>query len=324
MSRRKTTEQFIKEAKLIHGNKYDYSLVEYKNNSTKVKIICKAHGMFEQRPSDHLNNHGCKKCADEYTSSLFVWTKEKFIEEANKKYNYFYDYSLVEYKNSSTKVKIICPIHGIFKQKPSTHLHEGGCIECCNNDKKLSDKEILQSIKNNNYTFEIVSKDFKHSSDFIIKGTCKQCKNSIFKKLNSWRYGNNICQVCNEYDSIGEMLVGKCLQNNNINFEMQKKFPDLKDKNQLSYDFYLKDFNLLIECQGEQHKKPKSFGCSSKIETYKNFLVQKKHDKLKLDYAKYNNFNFLEIWYNDYEYEKIKKILKEKLLTIFQKDVIIN
>ena len=61
MSKRKTTEQFIKEAKLIHGNKYDYSLVEYKNNSTKVKIICKAHGMFEQRPSDHLNNHGCKK-----------------------------------------------------------------------------------------------------------------------------------------------------------------------------------------------------------------------------------------------------------------------
>ena len=63
-------------------------------------------------------------------------TKEQFIKEAKIIHNNKYDYSLVEYKNSSTKVKIICPIHGIFKQKPSTHLHEGGCIECGNNDKK--------------------------------------------------------------------------------------------------------------------------------------------------------------------------------------------
>lgn len=59
---RKTTEQFIEEAKKIHGNKYDYSLVEYKNNSTKVKIICPKHGIFEQKPDAHIQNNGCYMC----------------------------------------------------------------------------------------------------------------------------------------------------------------------------------------------------------------------------------------------------------------------
>jgi len=53
MPKRKTIEQFIKESKNIHGNKYDYSLVNYKNNRTNVKIICKKHGIFEQKPCKH-------------------------------------------------------------------------------------------------------------------------------------------------------------------------------------------------------------------------------------------------------------------------------
>lgn len=57
-----TTEEFIKRAKEVHGDKYDYSKVEYKNNKTPVTIICPIHGEFQQRPSNHLNGNGCKKC----------------------------------------------------------------------------------------------------------------------------------------------------------------------------------------------------------------------------------------------------------------------
>lgn len=119
---RKTTEQFVSEAKLIHNNKYDYSLVEYKNNSTKVKIICPIHGVFEQRPSDHLNNHGCKKCGIEKVALSNTKTTEQFISEAKLVHKNKYDYSLVKYINDSTNVKIICSVHGVFEQTPNNHL----------------------------------------------------------------------------------------------------------------------------------------------------------------------------------------------------------
>lgn len=61
MPKRKTTKEFIEEAKMVHGNKYDYSKVVYVNNNTKVEIICPEHGSFFQRPNDHLKKNGCPK-----------------------------------------------------------------------------------------------------------------------------------------------------------------------------------------------------------------------------------------------------------------------
>jgi len=64
MPRRKTIEEFIEDARRVHGDKYDYSEVDYKNNKTKVSIICKKHGLFYQTPNDHLSGYGCKKCGN--------------------------------------------------------------------------------------------------------------------------------------------------------------------------------------------------------------------------------------------------------------------
>lgn len=59
---RDTTESFIKKAKKVHGDKYDYSKVNYTKSQEKVIIICPEHGEFEQRPNDHLRGKGCPKC----------------------------------------------------------------------------------------------------------------------------------------------------------------------------------------------------------------------------------------------------------------------
>jgi hypothetical protein len=120
-----TTEEFIKKAKTIHGDKYDYNLVDYKNTYTKVKIICPIHGVFKQKPSDHLRNNGCPECSG--TKKL---TTKEFIEKAKAVHGDKYDYSLVKYKNTKTKVKIICPIHNTFEQRPNSHLKGFGCPEC--------------------------------------------------------------------------------------------------------------------------------------------------------------------------------------------------
>ena len=125
-----TTEEFIKRAIEVHDDKYDYSKVEYKNNTTKVKIICPIdnHGDFYQQPQSHLIGKGCKKCYDDQKKTTII----NFIQKAEIIHNNKYDYSKVNYKHSHSKVTIICPIggHGEFKQQPSIHLIGHGCRKC--------------------------------------------------------------------------------------------------------------------------------------------------------------------------------------------------
>jgi hypothetical protein len=127
-----TKEEFIKKAKEIHGDKYDYSKVNYVNAHTKVCIICGEHGEFWQYPADHTNGHGCPKCGDENSREKRSSTKEKFIKKAKEKHGDKYDYSKVEYVNSVTKVCIICPEHehGEFWQRPTDHTQGQGCPKC--------------------------------------------------------------------------------------------------------------------------------------------------------------------------------------------------
>ena len=125
-----TTEEFILKAREVHGDKYDYSKVEYVGQKAKVCIICKEHGEFLQTPHDHLSGHGCIKCHHKAMAKRYSLGKEKFIEKANSVHNGFYDYSEVEYVNGHTKVKIICPIHDIFEQEPASHLQGHGCPFC--------------------------------------------------------------------------------------------------------------------------------------------------------------------------------------------------
>lgn len=130
MAKRKTTEEFINEAKLVHGDKYDYSRVEYKNNKVKVEIICQIHGSFWIRPENHLKGQGCRKCGIIFRTNKLRKSIDEFIEESNLLHCNKYDYSKVEYVDINTKVCIGCPEHGEFWQTPSHHLRGHGCPKC--------------------------------------------------------------------------------------------------------------------------------------------------------------------------------------------------
>jgi len=132
-----TNDIFIRKSKLVHGNKYDYSLVKYCNSKTKVKIICKEHGIFEQLPYSHIRGKGCVKCGINETKKELTKSVDDFIEECNDKHNYKYDYSLVNYIGSHNKVKIICPKHGEFEQLPYDHISGHGCEKCSSSISKL-------------------------------------------------------------------------------------------------------------------------------------------------------------------------------------------
>jgi len=124
------TIDFIENAIMIHGNKYDYSKVDYINSNTKIIIICKEHGEFEQTPHGHTSGRRCIKCSILSSSKKKTKTTDKFIKEAKEKHGDTYDYSKVDYKTACEKVIIICKEHGEFCQSPPNHLNGSGCYYC--------------------------------------------------------------------------------------------------------------------------------------------------------------------------------------------------
>ena len=156
-------DKIIKRFKKIHGNKYDYSLVEYKNIDIKVKIICPIHGIFEQLPYNHLRGHGCSECATNLKSNT-----ERFIDQARKVHGDKYDYSLVNYVNCRTKVKIICPIHGVFEQTPQSHLKGNGCKYCKNYSAEKDIYTLINNRKGENLSTSEV-KMFSKGWNYLIK-----------------------------------------------------------------------------------------------------------------------------------------------------------
>jgi len=146
MPRKKTTEEFIAKAKEVHGDRYDYSPTRYVNSRTKVDIRCFEHGVFKQRPGDHLSGKGCPECGGSRKLST-----EEFIARAKEVHGDRYGYSPTRYMGSKTKVSILCPEHGVFKQTPNDHLKGHGCPKCGKeqeaNARRSSTEEFIAKAK---------------------------------------------------------------------------------------------------------------------------------------------------------------------------------
>ena len=123
----KNVDIFIGDSINVHGDKYDYSKVEYNGSNIPVKIICPKHGEFVQTPSNHLIGSGCQKCGNENQSKQIKLTNDEFIKKSKEIHGDKYDYSKVNYLHSHQPVEIICPKHGLFQQVASSHIKGNGC-----------------------------------------------------------------------------------------------------------------------------------------------------------------------------------------------------
>ena len=203
-------DKFLKKAKEIHGDKYDYSKVDYVNSSTKVCIICPKHGEFWQTPHAHLNGLGCKKCGVEKRVSERKLSLDDFIERANKIHDNKYDYSLVtEFKNVNQKVPIICPKHGLFYQIVCDHLHGCGCKKCY---RSKMEESISCFLENKKIDFIYRCKDFPEISelDFYLPeyNVAIECQGrQHFEPVNFG--GRDISESKNEYEKIIERDIKK-------------------------------------------------------------------------------------------------------------------
>ena len=294
MSKKLTTEAFIEKARKVHGDKYDYSNVEYKGALSKIKIVCPVHGIFEQMAYKHINQaQGCSKCVNEKKKK----TAEQFIQEAKSIHGDKYDYSNTEYIDAKTKVKIICPIHGTFEQTPHNHLSNNQGCPKCNGGIKLSAEEFIQKAKEVHGDKYVYSNVEYKNAHIKVKIICPI--HGIFEQLPNAHLNGQECPRCKQ--SHGEKKIRIYLENNNTVFEEQKKFKNLGN---LSYDFFIPEKKLLIEYNGIQHYKVVDFFGGEK-----QFRLQKHHDWLKRKFARDNNYNLLTISYKDYNI--IEKNLEE-------------
>lgn len=146
MPAKKTLEEVIQSFVKIHNYKYDYSIVEYINGQKKVKIVCPAHGVFEQTPMGHLAGNGCKKCVNKRLSKSRRNTTKNFIEKATIKHSGYYSYDITEYTTLHEKLTITCPLHGEFQQRAFSHLKGSRCPKC-SIKKTFTTEEFIEKAK---------------------------------------------------------------------------------------------------------------------------------------------------------------------------------
>lgn len=219
---------FISMCKDIHGGVYDYSITKYKGHNKKVDIICKKHGRFKQDPFNILcNKAGCPKCGNNTP------TKDEFLKRANNKHNFKYNYNLSDYVNMTTHIEIECKKHGVFKQKPYTHLESKyGCNECflengavyyslksakLNKDKWLKKEAIfyvvnLYNNEENFFKIGITTKSLKRRFGKSFEKKTGYTINEVFIQktnlYNAFMKENNIIKNMREYRYIPRTTFG--------------------------------------------------------------------------------------------------------------------
>ena len=320
MSKKLTREQFIEKAKELHGDKYDYSNVEYVNNHTKVCIICPEHGEFWQTPGSHLSGCGCKKCYQILLSSNKTLSTEDFVEKARKVHGDKYDYSKVEYVDSHTKVCIICPEHGEFWQTPNNHIaKKQGCQKCYNNRRGITQRNNTEDFISK--AREIHGDKYDYSKTEYINCTAKVCiicpeHGEFWQRPDHHLTSKCGCPLCQEKHL--EISIAKILTDNNIEYERQKTFDWLINPNTKYHqylDFYLPDYNIAIECQGEQHFEKNSFfgdetEFNKTINRDLNKLKKCEENEIKMLY--FGNEKYKELSLNE-NYFSNKKLLIKKI-----------
>lgn len=264
-----TKEDFIEKASFVHKNYFTYEHCGFENVSNYVTVTCPIHGDFKVKANNHLHGANCKKCQ---LSGIKHETQPlPTVNKSTKKLNnYEFKKRVIEvwgeryivndktmYEKSNKPVIITCPEHGEFSITPNHLLSGRGCPKCGKNKKKTK-TEIIEEIKKaqpySDYDFSNVN---YHGIHCPILLKCNKCGTTFSNSpANLIKYKNG-CPGCGI--SQIEVEIKNFLIENGVKFEQQKTFDWLLFKRKLKLDFYLTEYNAIIECQGIQHFKETKF-----------------------------------------------------------------
>lgn len=303
----KTTEQYIEDARKIHGNKYDYSKTEYNGAYSMVTITCPEHGDFEQRAIKHLCGHGCRICAKREQPST-----QRYIEKARKVHGNKYDYSKTIYTNVKTPITITCPTHGDFEQNPSHHLKGCGCPQCAVEKRTIAQSSTTrefvkkaQSIWGDLYDYSKVDYKNNHTKVCVI---CSE--HGEFWQYPSYVLKGGGCPLCTT--SKGEQIIFEFLTREKLKFEREyyiRLSPTNLGRNNIFADFFISrgDKKYIVEFNGKQHYERIPYF----HKTQEDFMRQKVRDERLREWCKENEVKYIEIKYS--EIDRIENILKTEI-----------
>jgi hypothetical protein len=304
-----STEGFIKRAVLVHGNTYKYTSTIYKGDSKKVEVLCKRHGLFTQNPSDHLNGHGCRRCGAEKIKEARTLTKKEFIKRAKEVYGLKYSYAKVEYKHSQTPVKIICKVHGLFEQTPSSHLMKHGCPKC--------GYEIASKAKTSN-TLDFILKAKKIHGEMYNYDKVKYIRSSMKIKIickvhglfeqtpNNHLQGQN-CPDCRpkSYSKIAIKWIEEYAYSHRMkNIQHAEKGGEYRiPGTRFTVDGYHKASNTVFEFHGDEwHGNPSLFKPRDRCNPFSNKTAKQLYKETieREKYLKKLGYKVVSIWENEY------------------------
>jgi very-short-patch-repair endonuclease len=207
----KSVDDFISQSKEVHGDKYSYDGVLYRNDSSKVEILCPEHGIFSQTPNKHLRGQGCPGCR---INNIRIGNIKKYSQlfpsKANKVHNNKYIYTNTNYINTDTKIEIVCPIHGAFLQKANNHLSGKGCQKC---NQSHGERKIETFLIDNSILYERQKK-------------FDDCKNITMLSFDFWIESKNLLI---EFDGIQHFLPVEVMGGEK-SLEYTKKCDSIKSK----------------------------------------------------------------------------------------------
>jgi len=283
----KNTNKYIERAIKVHGDRYDYSKLNYISAKQKIIIICKIHGEFHQTINNHLTGSNCPKCCTLNTANKKRNTNNIFIENSIKVHGTKYDYSKVNYINNKIKVKIICPNHGEFFQTPLAHIKGSNCNDCA---------LIIISKKNRSNTEEFIEKAKKKHGNIY-----------DYSKVNYIKYSEKVIIICKKHGEFSIFPyyhlhgIGCCFCVNKTEgmlFEkMKNHYPTIisqfkqewcKNKR---FDFCIPEYKIIIELDGRQHFE--------KVENWKSIENNFENDKFKEKCANENQYSTIRILQED-------------------------
>lgn len=287
-----TTEEFIRRATAVHGNKYNYDKTKYLSPHTKVIITCPIHGDFEQTPNNHLK-YGCIKCGKQSMADSRRYTTEEFIELARKVHGDKYDYSKTNYINFNTKVVITCPIHGDFEQTPNNHLKGENCPACVNKIKINTEMFIDRAIKVHGEGTYLYNRVNYVNSYTLVEIYDPLYEEYFFQSPEVHLRGSG---NPNRKMSSGERQVYLWLKSMDIDFSREVLIENTfgRHGNGIIVDFMIDNYNnhkIIIEYNGGQHYK-----FTTKFHsTVEDFNAQLKRDNELRDYCKINSIILIEL-----------------------------
>ena len=280
-----TTELFIERAKKKWGDKYDYSEVVYVKNKTNVRIICKEHGVYEQRPDVHLKS-GCKKCADDKKRMSI----ESFIKKANDIHNNKYDYTNTKYESYNKSLEIICKEHGSFLQTPHNHLVGQGCPYCNGGISYDTDEFIKRANLIHEYKYKYENCTYKKANKKVII-TCD--KHGDFLQYPFNHINGRGCPLCSK---LYPVLENKWLDDLSVN-NRQYKIENFK------VDGFDPDTNTIYEFYGDfWHGNPKKYKPDD-INQVNNTTFGELYEKTieREEYLKSLGYKIVSIWESEYK-----------------------